>query len=197
MSSSSGPMCSICLQSVVDGISMTCQARHSYCCKCIMSYFEKAESPVKFCPYCKSSSNYLLMSQDPKYFGEYSTGYIIKSLDPLSKIDPSIQTNTCLISFNTIMLIINNKEQLELYFKNIDDEKYKEKPDALIKLIKWDKGDSRSSNFRNVGSLADDFIGSVVRNLADEFESSATISPWYIFSRPPGSTRFNPTNPPA
>jgi len=52
--------CTICQETVVDEIKMTCPASHSFCFKCILKDVE-TNSILKPCPNCQTGLKYILI----------------------------------------------------------------------------------------------------------------------------------------
>ncbi len=130
--------CSLCNEQMIDKVSMTCTAQHSFCFKCILKNIE-VNSTLKTCPNCRGGDKFIVFPNiSPNNLGGsndfYSLVYFTKSLPIIQKI-LNYQGNSCLISENILLFYIKNKKQIDIAHKLIPDYKI----DDLILLIKWDK----------------------------------------------------------
>jgi len=121
--------CSICQLPIVEKISLTCPAAHSFCFKCILDYIEKHQE-LKSCPNCRNGLKFITLGHvddeetDPETDPYYTIKYFKECLPILYKIK---KQESYLISEYMLLLYLANKKQLELM---------KNKPENFD-LIKW------------------------------------------------------------
>ncbi len=110
--------CPLCFTPIVDTVFMTCSAEHSYCFKCILGCVESNETNFKKCPNCRGGRNYIKIIEKDKFDKSnedfYSLDYFKKSLPILIKICNSEVENSYLVSTETLLTYIKNKEILTM-----------------------------------------------------------------------------------
>lgn len=136
-------LCTLCKDHNVE-IYMPCAGMHAYCFSCIKKWL--ASKKDLSCPECRKSCNSIIKMPIPK---DKLSNEFNKFLDsvkiiphPLKHDDDckcfqSYFDNTCIYPDWSLIHFIENKEQLELYHEIIENPKYKDKIDKLVKLIKW------------------------------------------------------------
>jgi hypothetical protein len=136
-------ICSLCKDRSIE-ISMSCTGMHSYCFSCIKQWLVSKKELS--CPECRKVCESLIKVPSDKE--KLSTEFLdflesVKIIPNPLKHDDDCKCfhayfdNTCIYPKWSLVHFVENKEQLELYNETIKNPKYKDKPDDLIKLIKW------------------------------------------------------------
>lgn len=135
--------CSICMQTFVDPVYMSCMASHEFCFKCILTWVEGKEKIENSCPICRGGDTCILLSNiKPVKNREHPSLYhFLKNKVILEKVLrlPNNE-NSCVISDKLIFLYLKNKKQLELLntynISTIYEESYQLY--EMIDIIRWD-----------------------------------------------------------
>ncbi len=130
--------CSICFNNIVDKVSMTCQATHSFCFKCLLENI-RVNKQLKSCPLCMGGDKFILMSDnyDKESTDFYSINQLLKHKNIINRImNEKDNSNSCLLSEKMLLVYILNKKQIEIYDKLISSG---ESIDDIYNYIKWSK----------------------------------------------------------
>ena len=135
--------CSICKCEIIDKVSITCSATHSFCFKCVLDYI-KQNNGLKGCPLCRGGDRFILIQQNQNHVGDdksfthnfFSLKYFVASLPILQKImDKDNLSNSCIISDDVILTYISNQKQIEMTRELLKVYKL----DQIFSFIKWTK----------------------------------------------------------
>lgn len=136
-------ICCLCKDLNIE-ICMSCIGMHSYCFNCIKKWL--ANKKELSCPECRKICDNIIKLPIPKdKLSKEFTKFLesVKIIPNPLKHDEECDCfktffeNTCIYPNWTIVNFIENEEPLELYYDIIENPKYKDKTDDLIKLIKW------------------------------------------------------------
>lgn len=136
-------VCSLCKDNPVE-ISMVCSGMHSYCFTCVKKWLITKKELS--CPECRKICDNVIKIQNDK---EKLSTEFLKFLESTKIIPNPLKhdeeckcfhtyfDNTCIYPNWSIIHFIENKEQLELYYESVENPKYKDNKDLLVKVIKW------------------------------------------------------------
>lgn len=145
--------CPICQENITDPVTLTCEAMHEYCFKCILNNI-KATGSIKSCPYCRGGSDNSIIINKKKNDDVVANNDQFKTVDNflrykdiIYKLNTKNNNNGCVIHTDILLTYINNEQQLKLW--SLAKEYYTNE-NELFEIIKWKKDVIKKNNMVNV-----------------------------------------------